>query len=133
MKNLILVMIVVLFSCAEEQKIAPVYPSLEGWWKFDHKEASGVFEIVDYDGDLMVDNGPGNAFKIANGQYLIKEKKGLIGSIKLEIFLVNSNKTGISFYEVEFNKDFTELTAKYWTHYQDGVINLVDNPIKITR
>ena len=133
MKNLLLVVLVVLFSCAEEQKIAPVYPSLEGWWKFNHKEASGVFEIVDYDGVLMVDNGPGNAFSISGSQYLVKEKNKLIGTVKREIFLVNSNDAIISFYAAEYDKDFTKLTAEYWTINHNGVLKAIMEPITITR
>ena len=133
MKKLTLILFVVLLSCEQEEKIAPVYPSLEGWWKFSHKEASGVFEIVDYDGVLMVDNGPGNAFSIAGTQYLVKDKAKVIGSIKLEIFMVQDNQNAVSFYEVEFNKDYTELTAKYWVYRHNGVFKTINEPITITR
>lgn len=133
MKKLTLILFVVLLSCAQEEKIAPVYPSLEGWWKFSHKEASGVFEIVDYDGVLMVDNGPGNAFSIAGTQYLVKEKEKALGSVKLEIFLLHSSSTNVNFYETEFNKDYTEMTAKYWTYWHNGAFKQINEPITITR
>lgn len=132
MKKLILVLFVALSACSEE-RIAPSFDSLEGWWKFSHKEASGVFEIVDYDGILMTDNGPGNTFSIAGSQYLVKDKARVIGSIKLEIFMVHDNQNAVSFYEVEYNKNYTELTAKYWVYRHNGVIKQINEPIKITR
>lgn len=132
MKKLIFVLFVVLSACVEE-KIAPSFESLEGWWTFSHKEASGVFEVVDYDGVLMTDNGPGNAFSIAGTQYLVKDKAKVIGSLKLELFMVHDNQNAVSFYEVEYNKDYTELTAKYWVYRHKGVIKQINEPIKITR
>jgi len=134
MKKLFLVMFVALLSCdPQEEKIAPVYPSLEGWWKFSTKEASGEFEIVDYAGDLMVDNGPGNAFSIAGKEFKVLQKAKVNGKLKLEVFMLHDNQNAVSFYEAEFNKDYTELTAKYWVYRQNGTFNQINEPITITR
>ena len=132
MKKLVLILFVVLSACAEE-RVAPSFDSLEGWWKFSHKEASGTFEIVDYAGTLMVDNGPGNGFSIAGTKYEVKDKAKVIGSLKLEVFLVNSNGNHVNFYETEFNKNYTELTAKYWAYTYNGVVYQMKEPITITR
>lgn len=132
MKKLIFVLFIALSACAEE-RIVHSFDSLEGWWNFSHKEASGVFEIVDYSGVLMTDNGPGNAFSIAGTQYLVKDKAKVIGSIKLEVFMVHDNQNAVSFYEVEFNKDYTELTAKYWVYRHNGGFKTINEPITITR
>lgn len=133
MKKLTLILFVVLLSCDQAERIAPVYPSLEGWWNFSHKEASGSFEIVDYVGTLMVDNGPGNNFTISGKQYEVKDKAKVNGSLKLEVFMLHDNQTAISFYETEFNKDYTELTAKYWVYRHNGTLKQVNEPITITR
>lgn len=132
MKKLTLFLFVILSACAEE-KIAPSFDSLEGRWTFSHKEASGGFEIVDYSGNLMIDVGPGNSFELMGTEYPVLEKAKVNGSIKLELFLVHSAKTNINFYEVEFNKDYTELTVKYWTYWHEGVFKQVNETLKITR
>lgn len=132
MKKLIFVLFVVLSACSEE-RVAPSFDSLEGWWTFSSKEVSGGFEVVEYSGDIVVDNGKGNSFEILGKEYPVLQKQGINGTLKLEIFLVNSSKTSVNFYEVEFNKGFTELTAKYWTYWQDGVFTQVNTPITITR
>jgi len=130
MKKLIFIVILAI-GCVEE-KVAPTQNSIEGWWKFSHKESSGRFELVDY-GDITVDNGPENNFTIGSKKYPVLLKKEILGTKKHEIFLMNSNYTMISFYEVDYNKSFTELTAKYWTIKENGVMILINEPILITR
>ena len=130
MKKLIFIVILAI-GCVEEN-VAPTPNSIEGWWNFSHKESSGRFELVDY-GDITVDNGPGNHFTIGNKYYRVLLKKEILGTKKHEIFLMNSNYTMISFYEVDYNKSFTELTAKYWTIKENGVMILINEPILITR
>ena len=132
MKKLTLILFVVLFSCAEE-RVAPSFDSLEGWWSFKDKRASGTFEVVDYQGDVVVDNGSGNTFSIDGNSYPVMEKRKLIGTLKREIFLINSNKAIISFYEAEYDKDYTKLTAKYWTINLNGTLTVIDDTITITR
>lgn len=132
MKKLTLILFVVLSACAEE-RVAPSFDSIEGWWTFYHKEASGGFELVDYAGDLMVDNGPGNGFELLGTEFKVLEKKEIIGTSKLELFLTNSSQNNVNFYEVEFNKEFTVMTAKYWTYWHNGKFKQINEPLKITR
>jgi len=130
MKKLIFIALLI-FACSEE-KVTPAPNSLEGWWWLSTKDVSGYFEIVDYPDGMTVDNGPGGTFTISGKVYPILEKKKVRGTMKLEIFLTNAD-SGLSFYETEFNKDYTLLTAKYWVVRVDGVAKVINEPVVLKR
>ena len=120
-------------SCSKSD-VQPVFPSLEGKWKFSAKDVSGEFSIVQYTGKLTCDNGVGDSFVVLGTKYTVDTKRVIEGTVPspFTIFLISTNNV-LTFRDVDVNKTFTVINVGSYDYYVGTKSTVGTDKITITR
>jgi hypothetical protein len=119
MKKLLIVLILFTASCTEEKSDpAPTYTSIQGVWKFETKDISGQFEVVSYNGSIVVDNGYYNQ---GGKRYTVTAKQAVTGVPpgKFTMFLI-SGSNELAFRDCDVNKTYDQVTVNLFSYVVDS-------------
>lgn len=134
---IVIIAFTLIVGCSEDSETT--YTSIEGKWKFTITSTpiSGNFEIVDFEGDLTI-NDAGD-FKLKGASYPIDTRKKISlgttpGSFN-RFWLINTeHQTEVAFDDAEYSDDFRTITAKaFYYNEGDGPSNPIQETVVITR
>lgn len=110
------ILLIILSGCDPiSDTVEPEYQSIEGKWESNSDLFKANIEIVDYAGTLTIDNGKGNTFTVGGKTYQITDKTTIKWDPpnKFQIHLI-SGQFYVDIYNIDYNKEFTELRSDLW-------------------